>query len=248
MARWVLSAATTYNYVAAQRWLNERYPFEEHNVGGDCINAKCDYEFTEQDITDITAASGWFSCPQCGKSYNYLDDSTGGQNPGGYTRSGLSLNEMGMLGEKIIERLGMVPGVGDVKETFYHLVNYPIDAIIGDYGVEIKSIHSEAQQRFKIGGDKLADPDQPGVKLPPRQMKIAWCERNGLQPGLLGLRLNFYHDKADLFWRPQMTDTWIGNALLEHVAAVDFADLNPFNKPEDVPPPSEMPDDDGIPF
>jgi hypothetical protein len=61
------------------------------------------------------------------------------------------------------------------------------------------------------------------------------------------VRLNFYTDKADIFFREGLTDTWIGNAQLMHVATVDFTNLNPFKNPSDVPPASELPDDDSTP-
>lgn len=61
---------------------------------------------------------------------------------------------MGRLGESIIARMGQLPGVGTIT-TIFELKNNPIDAIIGSYGVEIKTNHSEAQPRFKLGGERI---------------------------------------------------------------------------------------------
>jgi hypothetical protein len=77
-----------------------------------------------------------------------------------------------------------------------------------------------------------------------RQMKVKHVNENNLRPGLIGVRLNFYTDKADVYFREGFTDTWIGNPKLRHIATVDFSKWNPFKNPEDVPPASELPDDD----
>jgi hypothetical protein len=63
--------------------------------------------------------------------------------------------------------------------------------------------------------------------------------------------LNFYSSRADIFFREGLIDTWIGNTNLRHIGTTDFSGLNPFKN--DVPPVSELPEDDstpsgGIPF
>jgi hypothetical protein len=242
---WKLAEVKQYNLLQAQRLLHQMYPAEQHNIGGDCINPKCDYEFTDSDLDEMAGASGWFTCPQCQQTYNYLDD--GSDSPGGMTRAlSLTVGQMGEIGEQVVATLGTIPGVGQISQI-YPETNFPIDAIIGKYGVEIKTNHSEAQPRFKIGGEWVVDP-VTGERVPPRQGKISYCEKNGLIPAILGVRLNFYTDKADLFFREGMTDTWIGNQAMSHVATVDFSALNPFKHPHEVPPSSSLPDDDDIPW
>jgi hypothetical protein len=228
----------TWNALQAQRILNGLHPVEEHNAGGDCMNPRCDYQFTEQDWSDIGMMSGWFTCPKCNYTYNYLDPNYATfATPGGRTRSGLTLSEMGDLGEKIIARMGSIPTAGQVIHI-YPEYNNPIDGIVGRYGVEIKTIHSEAQPRFKLAGGATN-----------RQRKTLYCQEKNLVPGMIGVRLNFYTSKADIFFRQGMADTWIGSSNMPHVATVDFRDINPFPDPSEVPPPSEMPDDDSdIPF
>jgi hypothetical protein len=234
-------SSLSYNTLQAQRFYNQLYPNEQHGVGGDCMNPKCDYVFTPQDEKDIRQDSGWFTCPKCGWTYNYLEDIS--ERPGGYTRAGLTVTKMGQIGETIVGRLGSLPGVGQII-TMTEDYNHPIDAIIGPYGCEIKTNHSEAQPRFKIGGSPVI---YNGKSVPARAAKIMYCHENNLIPGLVGVRLNFYTDKADIFFRAAMSDTWIGTSTLERVATVDFRDLNPFPNPTDVPPPNELPEDDTTP-
>lgn len=230
--------ANQYNLLQAQRYYNNLYPGEEHNAGGDCQNPRCNYTFTAEDWQDIEANSGWFTCPRCSYTYNYLDPtySEWGK-PGGRTRAGITMTEMGNIGEQVIAEMGVVPTLGKVIQLYADHVTYPIDAIIGPYGVEIKTNHSEAQPRFKVTGSGT------------RQNKIEYCQEHNLQPALVGVRLNFYTSKADVFVRPGLIDTWIGNPQMQLVDSVDFSAHNPFPDPQDVPPPSDMPqDDEDIPF
>lgn len=230
-----------YNILQAQRFMNGLYPQEEHNAGGDCMNPRCDYKFTSQDWQDIEMNSGWFTCPKCGYTYNYLDpDYNSFGKPGGRTRAGITMAEMGNIGEQLVAQMRSIPTMGKVIKMFEEYKN-PIDAIIGPFGVEIKTIHSEAQPRFKIGGASVG-----GVS--PKESKIRYCQENGLTPGMVGVRLNFYTSKADVFARSGMADTWIGSANLPHVGTVDFSNLNPFPDPSEVPPPAQLPNDDDIPF
>jgi hypothetical protein len=135
-------------YVAP--YLQNLYPNEVHGLEGHCINPKCDYVFTSQDEAEMKTNSGWFTCPKCGQTYNYLDPAYNGT-PGGFTRSGLTATEMGQIGEKIVQNLHSIPGVGEISQpsTAYQ---FPVDFIIGPYAVEVKTNHSESQPRFKLGG------------------------------------------------------------------------------------------------
>lgn len=216
-----------------QPYLQTLNPSEIHNLGGHCINPKCDYVFTPQDEKEISSMGGWFTCPKCDWTYNYY---TQGDkfSPGGFTHSGLTMSEMGQIGEAIINRMVNVPGVGTVTWWGGGQIG-SLDFIIGQYGVEVKTNHSEATPRFKLGGARE------------RQQKIDAAVSQGLTPALIGVRLNFYSDKADIFFRPQMTDTWVGNPQLQHIAKVDFTEFNPFPNPQDVPPPRSLPEDDATP-
>jgi len=214
-------------------YLNVLNPNEIHALGGHCINPKCDYTFTADDEKEIQAMGGWFTCPKCDWTYNYF---TQGDkfSPGGFTHSGLTMSEMGQIGEQIINRMVNIPGVGTVKWWGQGLPG-ALDFIIGQYGVEVKTNHSEAQPRFKLGGAYEVN------------QKKQVAEAQGLIAAMIGVRLNFYSDKADIFFRPALIDTWIGNPQLQHIAKVDFSEFNPFRNPEDVPAPRSLPEDDSTP-
>lgn len=216
-----------------QPYLQTLNPNEIHNVGGHCLNPKCDYEFTSEDEKEINSMNGWFTCPKCDSTYNVYT-SGAKDSPGGYTLAGLSMTEMGDIGESIINRMVNIPGVGTVIWWGQGAMG-ALDFVIGDYGVELKTNHSEAQPRFKLGG---------GYEV---ARKKAEAINAGYIPAMLGIRLNFYTDKADIFFRPEMIDTWIGNPQLKHIAKVDFTEFNPYKNPEDVPSARKLPDDDSTP-
>lgn len=228
-----MAGGDQYSPIRAQRFLNGLYPNEQHTAGGDCINPKCDYTFTPEDEQMIHGDEGWFTCPKCGKTYNYYTDSS---SPGGVTRAGLTMTQLGNIGETIVANLQTIPSLGPITWTSSEY-KFPIDMIAGQYGCEIKTNHSESQARFKISGSAEN-----------AQKKLQYCKDNNLVPALVGVRLNFYTDKADVFTRPgSFTDTWIGAPTLLHVATVDFTSLNPYKHPEDVPPPQDLPADDSTP-
>lgn len=216
-----------------QPFLDKLNPDERHNIGGDCINPKCDYSLSDEDKRDMYAYDGAFTCPRCDRSYNYFYDNDP-DGPGGYTRSALTMKTMGGIGESVVDEMVYIPQVGGIT---WHSPDYnsPLDFIIGPYGVEVKTNHSEATPRFKLGG------------AAERAQKIQMAESMGLIPAILGVRLNFYADVADIFFRPQMTDTWIGNAELLHVAKVSFDHLNPYRNPYEVPDATQLPQDDSTP-
>lgn len=208
-------------------------PNEQHEApnSGTCMNPKCHHNFTPQEAEEAEWTQGWIKCPECGFRQNLntdLDEGTKvwtseGINPGGLTRSGLTLTQMGDLGEAIVLRLGELPGIGTIAPAS-NQQKFPIDAIIagqkGKFGVEIKANHSQARQRFKVGGKKE------------RQEKIEYCLTNGLKPALVGVRLNFYTNQAYVFFREGLTDTWVGNQQMHHVGTYDFEDINPFKSPD----------------
>jgi hypothetical protein len=154
------------------------------------------------------------------------DVDTGKQvlNPGGFAHAGLTVKQMGDIGEAVVMRLGELPGVGAIMPMPTGAYNQPLDCMVenprGRFGCEIKANHSQAQPRFKIGGrdERLA--------------KIEECYLNGLKPALIGVRLNFFTNLAYVFFREGLTDTWIGNDRMMHVGTFNFEDLNPFRSPD----------------
>lgn len=225
----------------AWRWLHGLHPDEQHGIDSDCINPFCDYNFTDADKTEIIRNDGWFECPKCGTIYDYLKDPIPGQ--GGYTRSGLTMTAMGTIGEQVVERLGTIPGLGPITWVSPDY-NSPIDMIAGDYGVEVKTIHSQSQPRFKISGEKKS---LGGQIFNQRQWKYHYVQEQGLKPALVGVRLNFYRSLADVFVRPDgFPDAWISAGALTHIGTFSFEDLNPYANSK-VPDPSQLPEDDSTP-
>lgn len=210
-----------------QPYLDSLNPKEIHGMGGDCKNPYCDYKFTPDDKKDMVWSGGWFTCPQCDMSLNY----SGNLGQDKVTRTGLTPTQMGDIGEAIIEEMANIPGVGPVVRK-HEQPQDPLDFIIGDYGIDVKTNHSEAQPRFKIGGAHE------------RAQKLHRAMELGITPGLIGVRLNFYHNNADIFFRPQMSDTWIGQEGLTHIGKIPFHHLNPFKDPSKVPAVDQLPDDD----
>jgi hypothetical protein len=233
----------------AYDFMQKVHPDESFEVG-DCPN--CGYTLTDEEKHDAEyEGDGYVKCPQCGAKFNLYEPYS--------TRAGITKDQMGRIGEDLIDQFGTLPNVGQVIQSYAGQKNWPIDCVIQGvdgvkYGVEIKTNHYRAQARFKIGGEWTWDPDL-NKTVPPRAGKYAYCKRNGLAPALIGVRLNFLTNHADVFWRSDgFIDTWIGNAKLVHVGTFDFSSLNPFKNPSDVPPSSQLPDDDsdtgddGIPF
>src|SRR6185437_11434433 len=99
---------------------------------------------------------------------------------------------MGDIGEKIVENMGTIPELGNIS-WIAHSYNFPIDMIAGDFGVEIKTNHSESQARFKLGGGN--NPEGSAYTL---KAKLQYVQSENLRPALVGVRLNFYTDKADI--------------------------------------------------
>lgn len=211
---------------------DELHELPTNETGTTCANPKCRYPVDFSKTND-----GWYNCPNCGYEANYEpqenqptflrneDDGTKpySLNPGGVTRAvTLTVKDLGDIGEQVVIRMGDLPEIGTITATS-ETYNNPIDCVVtgqeGSFGCEVKTLHSQSQERFKMGGKEE------------RASKIAYCYTHGLKPALIGVRLNFYTDKAYVFFREAMTDSWIGNPSLKHVATVDFSDLNPFKSP-----------------
>ncbi len=213
-------------------------PGEQHEVEhtisdlGHCVNPKCKAEFDPQALQDAEWDNWWYVCPKCGFRQNLYggDEQTQTQiwhtgpdgnpvmNPGGLTSFSLTPKEMGDIGEGIVGRLGELPGIGSIQVAS-NSINFPIDFVIGRYGVEVKTTHSQATPIFKVG-DRAE-----------KNEKIEHCLKAGLKPALVGVRLNFFTDLAYVFFREGLVDTAISNPQMKHVGTYNFADLNPFKSP-----------------
>lgn len=220
----IIKLASEPSYV--RPYLENLHPAEVHGQQGDCKNPFCPYQFVTADKKEMLANGGYFTCPVCDMTFNYSGK------PEAAVKAGITPTQMGDIGEDVIDGMINIPRVGPVMWR-HPQPQDPLDFVIGEFGVEVKTNHSEAQPRFKLGG---------GYE---RAQKITKAMELGLTPALIGVRLNFYRSLADIFFRPQMSDSWIGQPGLEHIGQVNFSHLNPFKKPYDVPSVDRLPDDDG---
>lgn len=230
------------------------WPGESHGVTSDCPNPYCDYNLTQQDVNDAEYVGGAFTCPQCGWKYDLSPMLSGEQRE--RTRSGMSLTEMGQLGEQVVKQyateMNGLPGLGQLRWEAPEY-NDPIDLVAGDYALEVKSLHSESFPRYKIAADPGSGARRADVirKKHERMQQLAQHLGTPLTPGLLGVRLNFYTNRADFFFAPEYKDRLM--TAMEHIGYTDFTSLNPFKNPEDVasqslPAQGETMGDDDIPF
>lgn len=231
------------------------WPDEPHGKGGDCPNPYCDYELTPQDWEESFYHGGQFQCPQCGYTWN-----VGAADPDfmvrDRTRAGMSLMQMGQIGEDVIkqwaEEEGQIPGVGQIiwESPDYH---DPIDLVAGQYAIEAKTLHSEAFPRFKIAADPGSGARRADVirKKMERMQELSKHFGTPLYPAMIGVRLNFYTNRADFFFSTEYKDRLM--TAMTHIGYTDFTNLNPFKNLEDIPATSlpqqgETSDDSDIPF
>jgi len=230
------------------------WPNEDQGVDSDCPNPHCDYMLTDQDMYDAEEFGGHFTCPNCRWTYDlspYMYQEVRQQ-----TRAGMTPKEMGQLGESVVrdfaDENNGIPGLGELRWEAPDY-NDPIDAVVGDFAIEIKSLHSESYPRFKIA----ADPTTGGNRSDVIKQKIDRMNELGmhlgsqLAPGVLGVRLNFFTSRADFFFSSGFKDARM--TAMEHLGTSDFSKLNPFKKPEEVsalslPTQGETYGDEDIPF
>lgn len=247
------------NPVLGPKWRSLQdslWPGEQHGISSDCPNPYCDYMLTSEDIETAEWSGGSFQCPNCGWKYDITPMMTG-EVDRDRTRTGMKLSEMGAIGEAVVKKFAEenqgIPGIGQLvwEAPGYH---DPIDLVVGDYAIEVKSLHSESYPRYKIAADPGSGAKRADVirQKHDRMQELSNHFNKPLYPGMIGVRLNFYTNRADLFFAPEYKDRMM--TAMQHVGTTDFANLNPFKRPEDVtnqilPAQGEtMGDDSDIPF
>lgn len=228
-------------------------PNENHGISSDCPNPYCDYMMTDDDWNAIEFSRGYFDCPKCGWR-SYMPEAMG-ESTRQRTRSGMSLSDMGSLGEEIVfDHLQKQPfTIGQLvwKSPTY---NDPIDAVIGQFAAEIKSLHSEAFPRVKIAADPSFKNRGDTIRAKEQRVRELQAQLGTpLEGSMLAVRINFFNNRADFFHAVGFKDRLL--TAMEHIATTDFTHLNPFSNPADVPAVAEMEEqgwtvseDDGIPF
>jgi hypothetical protein len=138
-----------------------------------CRNPRCDYWLDPEEFDEVAHGDGQFVCPRCHMSYPFLDVAPfGNLDQGAGAASGSGIDEryddwhdrdrtivglppkdMGDIGENLLKSLGELPEYGEF--TWFasnEAYNDPIDAGIGEWAVEIKTLCIDAKnQRFVIG-------------------------------------------------------------------------------------------------
>lgn len=241
--------------ILGPKWENMNqtlWPGESHGIISDCPNPHCDYNLTPQDESDAEMVGGRFNCPQCGWSWNIMSEDTRDR-----TRSGMSLAEMGQLGEAVVKQYATeMKTIPEVGQILWESPGYqdPIDLVAGDYAIEVKSLHSESFPRYKIAADPGSGATRADIirKKHERMAQLSQHLGKALNAGMIGVRLNFYTNRADFFFAPEYKDRLM--TAMKHVGYTDFTKLNPFKRPEDVqsmslPQQGEtVGDDSDIPF
>jgi len=225
---------------------------ETHGLYGDCANPYCDYNMDEDDWRDVQMGEGRWQCPNCrwdqlvpdGDPYGML-----GLKP---TRSGLDTASMGSLGEEVAQaaaRDGALSPLGPLRWVSPDY-NDPIDMVMGNNALEVKTLHSESFPRFKIAPSSVNRPgkNRAGTIAAKVQRARELGEALGhpLVEGLLGVRLNFYTGRADFFYAPEYRDRMM--TAMEHLADYDFSKQNPFRDhvPGELPQQGETPDPEEV--
>ena len=161
---------------------------------------------------------------------------------------------MGQIGEEAIKQFaneqGEIPGVGKI---IWESPDYqdPIDLVAGQYAIEAKTLHSESYPRFKIAADPGSGGRRPDVIAKKHERMAQLSQHLGipLYPAMIGVRLNFYTNRADFFFAPEYKDRMM--TVMTHLGSWDFSSLNPFKNPEDVAQqalPAQGETDADIPF
>ena len=215
----------------------------EHAGWTKCHNQLCDWWISPEAVEQTVEAGQQYKCPRCTLTYDlntvvgqYPRKETSQFAPGGTTISGLSLAAQAQIGEDLIEKMGHVPGYGQI--VWWHqggaTAKSPLDGAVedlngGTWGIEVKAVNADAKNlRFIPGGPKY------------KQMKNNHAEREGWR-GILGVlvMLNYRTSKADIYIREMPLEPWIagngktvqGVAAFRHKDGIQVIGGIPFDNP-----------------
>lgn len=124
-----------------------------------CANPVCDYWLSPEEQSDL--GDGYFSCPVCKKTYNFMDPTPFGGNYGAeqkmgmdlkpQTFAGLSMKHQGDVAEALVQQQGTLGAYG--KITWWSSdYNDPIDGGAGDWAIEVKAICIDAKNHRFVPG------------------------------------------------------------------------------------------------
>jgi hypothetical protein len=184
-------------------------------------------------------SSGYYTCPVCHKSYNLVHELPSLAVPeevaqhnydeyrGGTSISGLTVGEIGQIGEDLVEHMGELPGYGPI--VWWHsggsTGQSPLDGATKDWGIEVKTLSMDAKNHRWIPGDvyEKARKDEHAATLGTK--------------GVLGILvlLNFRNNLADIYVREMpKVQTFRSNMAQHLIAEVPFK--NPYMDPHNPSP------------
>lgn len=230
-------------------------------------NGPCPFYLSPQAVQAVTEQGGYFTCPVCLKSFNLVHSEPWVRPDYDYeyhggipSKSGLSVNDVGQIGEDLIKNLTL-PKYGPF-EWFHEggsTGRSPLDAATKDWGVEIKTVlYDTMNHRFVPGGTRSR---VLGRDYDERAAKNEAAAKAG-KLGILGLLviLDMRRSVADIYakemplagWQTSQGRSMSGIAAFrsntaEHlIMEVPFK--NPYMDPNDPSPVSPFKQEDAIPF
>jgi hypothetical protein len=233
-----------------------------------CRNPACWYYIAPQEFEDMEDQDYYFSCPVCKRTYPLMDanpftmhngvaignqyespEAEGIANRNWETTVGLTMKELGDLGEDVVQNLKVIPGYGPIT-WWSPSYNNPIDGGTKDHAIEVKTICIDIKNhRFIPGG-----PDR-------KQAMIAKAQELGYSV-ILGVLviLDFRTSLADVYTMEMPVGPWVtqGNRQVQgpvayrkhngQQLAAEVGFPNPFLMPQKEEPKTYAHTGDDIPF
>lgn len=245
----------------------------EHMGYVKCHTPTCPFMLSPETVKRVESSTGYYTCARCRKTYNLMNewpaygvspeeaemnartDYEEGNTftPGGGTRSGQTLADVGQIGENVVEAMGEIPGYGPI--TWWHhggaAVNSPIDGATDHWAIEVKSVDvTSLNHRFIAGGTRRWTPNGPSYNEIAQKEKAA--EEMG-KDGLLGVLVivNFYTSTADVYVKSFPAGSKFGHFYThtaEKLVAKGVPFRNPLLDPHDPAPHPVTPVESDMPF
>jgi hypothetical protein len=214
-----------------------------------CHTPTCPFLLSPETVKRIESTTGYYTCARCRQSYHLMNEwppygvspeeaemnartdfERGNSfNPGGGTRSGNTLSDVGQIGEDLIEQMKQIPGYGPI--TWWHGASArdpsPLDGTTQDWGIEVKTIDKTAlNHRFIAGGRQR---NQGGTRNEIESKEHA-AQELGKQ-GILGILviIDYYTSTADVYVKPMPIGKY--GHFYTHTAEALVAKGVPFRNP-----------------
>jgi hypothetical protein len=192
-----------------------------------CGNPSCSHLVETKDLDTV-------ECP-AGHVTDLRHEAEKRSDPGGWTHSGLSLTELGRLGEEVLFELADLGELGVIDpDRWIPELRLPLDGFtVQGHGIEVKSCDAVCAARaYNPGGKK------------DKARKREFAAKEGAE-FIIGafVRLDFRTSTAEIHlrcWRGEIKYYSIGDNDVPF-AVVDFTHLNPFVQQEEEKRTTEIP-------